>query len=157
MSCVCSWMEEVVSFEGAFHKLDNVNINPLPAQKPIPIWIGAGRTENPVPPDAVLARIGRKADGWCPLFRIADGAETLDLAAQQAISKVNSAAIVAGRNSKSVELELGLYPDGKDRNNVLDEIAALHGLGANHIHVRFAGKTGAEQTDSLKRFMDLIS
>jgi alkanesulfonate monooxygenase SsuD/methylene tetrahydromethanopterin reductase-like flavin-dependent oxidoreductase (luciferase family) len=86
------WCQESVSFEGAFHKLDHVNINPLPLQRPIPIWIGAGRTENPVPPDAVLNRIGRKGDGWCPLFRIQDDAETLDATAREAIEKVNVAA-----------------------------------------------------------------
>jgi hypothetical protein len=110
-----------------------------------------------VPPDAVLNRIGRKGDGWCPLFRIQDDAETLDAAAREAIAKVNVAAAAAGRDPKAIELELGLYPDGKSRTKVLEEVAALHELGANHIHVRFIGKTASEQTDSLKRFMDLVS
>lgn len=151
------WTQEVVEFKGDFHDLRHVNINPLPVQKPIPIWIGAGRTENPVPPDNVLARIGRKGDGWCPLFRIAEGDETLDAAAQEAIAKVNAAASEAGRDPKSVEMELGLFPDGKSREQVQAEIAALHELGANHIHVRFSGKTAAEQIASLKRFRDLIA
>jgi len=151
------WTQEVVSFEGDFHKLDHVNINPLPVQRPIPIWIGAGRTENPVPPDVVLTRIGRKGDGWCPLFRIPEGAETLDAPAQEAIAKVNAAAAEAGRDPASVELELGLFPDGKSRAQVLDQIAALHALGARHLHVRFSGKTAAEQIASLKRFRDLIA
>lgn len=150
------WTKEVVKFEGAFHKLDWVNVNPLPVQQPIPIWIGAGRTENPVPPDNVLARIGRKGDGWCPLFRIPDGAETLDAAAREAIGKVNAAAAEAGRDPRAIALELGLFPDGKTRSRIHDEIAALHALGADHLHVRFTGKTAREQIDSLRRFMDLV-
>lgn len=150
------WTQEVVNFEGAFHKLDWVNVNPLPVQQPIPIWIGAGRTEAPVPVDAVLNRIGRKGDGWCPLFRIPDGEETLDPPAQEAIAKVNAAAVEAGRDPKSIALELGLYPDGKSRSQVHDEIAALHALGSEHIHVRFAGKTAKEQIDSLHRFMEIV-
>ena len=151
------WTEEVVSFKGDFHDLDHVNINPLPIQKPIPIWIGAGRTENPVPPDVVLNRIGRMGDGWCPLFQIPAGAETLDTAAQEAIAKVNAAAAAAGRDPKSVALELGLYPDGKPRNQVQDEIAALNALGAEHIHVRFSAKTAEGQIDGLKQFMELVA
>lgn len=151
------WTQEVVEFKGDFHDLRHVNICPLPVQKPIPIWIGAGRTENPVPPDNVLTRIGRKGDGWCPLFRIPDGSETLDAAAQEAIAKVNAAAAEAGRDPAGIDMELGLFPDGKSREQILAEIAALHQLGSNHIHVRFSGKTAAEQTASLKRFRDLIA
>lgn len=151
------WTQEVVKFKGDFHDLDYVNINPLPIQKPIPIWIGAGRTENPVPPDVVLNRIGRIGDGWCPLFRIPEGSETLDAAAQEAIAKVNAAAREAGRDPRTIDLELGLYPDGKGRNQVQDEIAALNALGSNHIHVRFTAKTAQGQIDSLKAFMELVA
>ena len=151
------WTQEVVSFKGDFHTLDYVNINPLPIQQPIPIWIGAGRTEAPVPPDNVLKRIGRLSDGWCPLFRIAEGSETLDAAAREAIDKVNAAAKEAGRDPASIDLELGLFPSGQERSRVIDEIAALNALGSNHIHVRFDGKSAREQIDSLKRFMDLVA
>jgi len=149
------WTQEVVSFKGEFHELDFVNVFPLPVQQPIPIWIGAGRTENPVPPDVVLRRIGKKGDGWCPLFRIPDGAETLDAAAREAIDKVNAFAKEAGRPAPA--LELGLYPDGKDRNQVLDEIAALHALGSDHMHVRFDAKTTQDQIDHLSWFKELIA
>lgn len=151
------WTEEIVKFKGDFHDLDHVNINPLPIQKPIPIWIGAGRTENPVPPDVVLNRIGRIGDGWCPLFRLQDGAAALDAPAREAIAKVNEAARAAGRDPSALALELGLYPDGKSRAQVQDEIAALHAEGANHIHVRFSGKTAREQIDSLKWFRELVA
>ena len=151
------WTQEVVHFEGDFHKLEHVNVNPLPVQQPIPIWIGAGRTENPVPPDKVLERIGRKGDGWCPLFRIPEGGTTLPEDQVEAIAKVGAAAEAVGRDPSKVDLELGLFPDGKSRQQVGDEIAALHAHGCNHIHVRFSGKTAAEQIDSLKSFRDLIA
>lgn len=146
-----------VKFEGDFHKLDHVNINPLPVQQPIPIWIGAGRTENPVPPDKVLNRIGRKGDGWCPLFRIPDGMTTLDDAAQEAIAKVGAAAAEAGRDPSTIELELGLFPDGKSAQQIKDEIAGLHALGCDHIHVRFTAPDARGQIDSLGWFMDQIA
>ncbi|GIT53516.1 MAG: hypothetical protein Ct9H300mP16_06760 [Pseudomonadota bacterium] len=35
------WTEELVTFKGRFHDFHEVNITPLPVQRPIPIWFGA--------------------------------------------------------------------------------------------------------------------
>ncbi len=55
------WTEQLVDFDGEFHHLRGVGINPLPAH-PIPIYIGSGAAE------PVLRRVARKADGWMPLL-----------------------------------------------------------------------------------------
>jgi len=55
------WSQPTVDFEGRFHHLDGVGINPLPTHK-IPLMIGSGAS------DAVLRRVVRKADGWMPLL-----------------------------------------------------------------------------------------
>ncbi|HEX3947000.1 MAG TPA: TIGR03619 family F420-dependent LLM class oxidoreductase, partial [Acidimicrobiales bacterium] len=34
------WTEELVDYQGTYHRLDDVGINPLPVQRPIPVWIG---------------------------------------------------------------------------------------------------------------------
>ena len=52
------WTQDVVHFKGEFHDLDGVGINPLPVQRPIPIWIGGWK-------DTVLRRAARMADGLC--------------------------------------------------------------------------------------------
>jgi hypothetical protein len=36
------WTREVVTFEGRWHKITDAGLNPLPVQRPIPIWIGGG-------------------------------------------------------------------------------------------------------------------
>ena len=53
------WTQERVSYDGQFLKLNDVGINPKPAQASLPIWIG-GRTQ------AALRRTGRLGDGWLP-------------------------------------------------------------------------------------------
>ena len=53
------WTQDVVTFEGRWHHIDAAGINPLPVQRPIPIWIGGGA-------DAVLSRMARIGDGWFP-------------------------------------------------------------------------------------------
>src|SRR6266511_1030020 len=35
------WTEPVVNFKGSYHHLDRAGINPLPVQRPIPVWMGA--------------------------------------------------------------------------------------------------------------------
>jgi hypothetical protein len=62
------WTQEVVDFKGQWHQINHAGLNPLPVQRPIPIWIGAGRSARPIPPEAALRRIGRLADGWFPMF-----------------------------------------------------------------------------------------
>ena len=38
------WTHDVVNFHGKWHDITAAGINPLPTQRPIPIWIGARRT-----------------------------------------------------------------------------------------------------------------
>ncbi|MFN8556944.1 MAG: TIGR03619 family F420-dependent LLM class oxidoreductase [Dehalococcoidia bacterium] len=56
------WTEPLVSFEGRWHHLDRVGINPLPPQRAIPLWIGDGAGEQ------ALRRVARLAGGWMPLL-----------------------------------------------------------------------------------------
>jgi len=53
------WMEKTVSFEGKYHKLQDVGILPHPVQRPsIPVWVTADRSE------IAFKRVARLADGW---------------------------------------------------------------------------------------------
>ena len=60
-SCAQLWTEPIIRYEGRFHHLDGVGINPLPTRR-IPIYIGTGGS------DAALRRVVRTADGWMPLL-----------------------------------------------------------------------------------------
>jgi len=55
------WTEPLVDFDGEFHRLRGVGINPLPTRT-IPLYVGSGAAE------PVLRRVARKADGWLPLL-----------------------------------------------------------------------------------------
>lgn len=68
------WVEPLVTFQGRWDTVPDAGINPLPVQRPIPIWFG-GRVE------AALRRAARLGDGWISNFAsLADarpGLETL--------------------------------------------------------------------------------
>jgi probable F420-dependent oxidoreductase len=55
------WSGDVVTFEGQFHNLKEVNIMPPPVQRPIPVWFGGSS-------DAVVKRAARIGDGWMPIM-----------------------------------------------------------------------------------------
>ncbi len=59
------WTQEVVDFKGRWHSVDGAGINPLPLQRPIPIWMGGGwdRQKRAITEPA-LRRIAKIADGW---------------------------------------------------------------------------------------------
>jgi probable F420-dependent oxidoreductase len=53
------WSQPEVTYSSDYHNIDDAGINPLPVQRPIPIWLG---TSNP----RLLDRVARIADGWMP-------------------------------------------------------------------------------------------
>ena len=56
------WTQDRVSFQGRHFQLEDVALNPPPAQQPHPpIWV-AGRR------DAAMRRAARYGDGWLPYF-----------------------------------------------------------------------------------------
>ena len=66
------WTQEVVTYSGRWHTISHAGLNPQPVQRPIPIWIGSGAPQTPMPPEAGMRRIARLADGWFPLFDLHD-------------------------------------------------------------------------------------
>jgi probable F420-dependent oxidoreductase len=56
------WTQERVSYQGRHFQMEDVSINPRPAQQPHPpVWV-AGRR------DAAMRRAARYGDGWLPYF-----------------------------------------------------------------------------------------
>lgn len=146
------WTQEVVNFAGTWHTLRHVNVNPLPVQRPIPIWMGAGRQAQPVPPPKVVERIGKFADGFMPLFRIDEDTGRLGEDALASLAEIRRIGTAAGRDMNRFQLELSLYPHGKSESRVLEEIAYLDSVGATHVHARFPDRSLEEQLEFLRDF-----
>lgn len=53
------WTQKSVDFIGRYHRISGLALNPLPVQRPIPLWM-AGYA------DSALRRVARLADGWFP-------------------------------------------------------------------------------------------
>ena len=139
------WTREVVTFEGRWDTVTASGINPLPVQRPIPIWMG-GRA------DAVLRRVGRLSDGWIPT--LPPDHETAEL-----WERIKDHARQAGRDAAAIGLEGGV----RARQGTLDDWVATTkawgGMGASHVSMNTmgAGLTSVKQhVDVLRRFHEAM-
>ena len=140
------WTEEVISFDGRYHKVSHAGINPLPVQRPIPIWFGGGA-------DRVMRRIGRMADGWFPQFQP-------DSQGQEQLAKMREYARAAGRDPGDIGIEGRVSVASGSPDDWAKSAAAWDELGASHLSVNTmrAGLSGPDQhIDAIRRFKEAVS
>ena len=134
------WTNELVDFDGKYHSLSQVGINPLPVQRPIPIWMGAMA-------DAAVQRAARIADGWFPQFGPnADG--------EAAIARFRGLIRDAGRNPDDVGIEgrIGLGRGSDEERGSL--LQSWKQLGASHVSFNTMGAGLASPQDHIDAISD---
>jgi probable F420-dependent oxidoreductase len=139
------WTQPVVDFRGEFHRISHAGLNPMPIQRPIPIWFGVGGRERAVPPEAALRRVARLADGWSPNL-------PPDAAGQAIVARVHDYAREAGRDPSGLPLEGRIRLAGDDTER---QVEAWSALGATSVigEARGAGlKFPDGHLDALRRF-----
>ncbi len=95
------WTHETVTFDGRWHQVNASGLNPLPVQRPIPLWIG-GEAES------VLRRTGEIADGW--IVALPASVPATPEAVAGPWTKVRDYALAAGRDPSSIGLQAGVGP-----------------------------------------------
>lgn len=118
------WTQDRVDFEGRWEQVSGLALNPLPVQRPIPIWYGANR----YPKAQVLDRIARLADGWfaiCPL-------ERFEKLRQALLLRVAA----AGRAPHAVGIEAQMDFPASAPDAWLSELDGWRRLGVERIAVR---------------------
>jgi probable F420-dependent oxidoreductase len=146
------WTQEVVDFKGQWHQINHAGLNPMPVQRPIPIWIGAGRSARPIPPEAALRRIGRLADGWFPMF--SPGEEE-----RQAIDRMQGYAQETGRDPADIGIEGRVTVAGRTPQDWLAQVKAWEELGATHLSAGTGGgalKSPQEHINALRQFKEAM-
>ncbi|HEX7229969.1 MAG TPA: LLM class F420-dependent oxidoreductase [Candidatus Binatia bacterium] len=112
------WTKPLVTFKGRWHTVTDAGINPLPVQRPIPIWFG-GTDER------ALRRLARLGDGWFPLMNPDDKCRA-------AIEKVRSYAREAGRDPGKIGIEGRISHGSGSEEAWRKELQAWQSLGATH-------------------------
>ncbi len=96
------WSDEVISFTGNWHTIDNAGIQPLPRQRPIPIWIGASA-------EPAIRRAARMADGFFPNARTIEDHRTQLATLRDELDRVGRA-----QESFGLEPRITLAEGGRD-------------------------------------------
>jgi probable F420-dependent oxidoreductase len=115
------WTEPVVNFDGRWERITDAGINPLPVQRPIPLWLG-GYVE------ATLRRVGQLGDGWFPWREPND-------TMRAAIDRIRRYAVEAGRDPDRIGLEPQLTLAQKNQDEWSPFVDGWRRLGASHLCV----------------------
>ena len=119
------WTQDLVTFEGQWHRITDAGVNPLPVQRPIPIWMG-GYVE------PVLRRIGRTADGWVMVGR--PGPDV-----KNQVEQVRNYAREAGRDPSAIGVQGGVRFSGGGPDEWRQDVQTWQSIGATHVAVGTRG------------------
>jgi probable F420-dependent oxidoreductase len=139
------WTDEVVSYEGKYHRIDEAGINPLSVQRPIPVWMGARA-------DVGLRRTARVADGWFPLGPPDDRM-------REAVERFRGYVEEAGRAPESVGMEARVDVGRAPQEEWIAQTEAWRSLGATHISVNTmnAGlRSPQEHVETIQRYKEAL-
>ena len=133
------WTRELVTYEGRWHKITDAGLNPLPLQRPIPLWFGGTS-------DTVMRRLARIGDGWFPQGFGPDelGRENLE--------KLRAYIREAGKAPSEIGVEPRISVSHGDPDAWAEEASAWKKLGATHLSVNTMGAGFS----SLQNHIDVI-
>jgi probable F420-dependent oxidoreductase len=138
------WTQPLVTLKGRWHNIPDAGINPLPVQRPIPIWFGG--TD-----DRVLSRMARLGDGWMLNIR------TLEQVRQK-IDQLYQYLEETGREKASFGLDLRLNLSLVAPDGWIGFIDDCRALGATHLTVNTMGSgydTPSAHLEALKQFAEV--
>jgi len=115
------WTKELVTFDGRWHTIQDAGLNPMPVQRPIPLWFGGHA-------DPVLRRIAVMGDGWLPNYRSPGDAA-------QALDQLGAYLTEAGRTMDDIGIEPRLRYENGDQKTWYDLAQSWTAASATHLTV----------------------
>ncbi len=138
------WTEPLVTVDGRWHRIDDAGLNPMPLQRPIPIWFG-GRDQR------MLRRAARMGDGWIPNYRSAEEARS-------ALEAVRGYLEAEGRPVEGFGIDARLSYGEGDPKTLAADIEAWRSLGATDISLntmRAGLNTPEAHLEAIRRFAEV--
>jgi probable F420-dependent oxidoreductase len=120
------WQDAVVTFNGRYHTITAAGINPLPVQRPIPIWMG-GFSE------PALKRIARLADGFFP------GTVPPESGWDVTLERMRAWRQAAGRDPADLGIEARIQAGTGSTDDWRRQAQEWQSLGATHLSVLTMG------------------
>jgi probable F420-dependent oxidoreductase len=139
------WTEELVTFNGRWHSIPDAGLNPLPVQRPIPIWFGGSA-------EPALKRAANLADGWMPGHRTA-------VDARPALNQLAVYLAQAGRPPETFGIEARLHYGDSDPEVWLKIIQGWEAAGATYLGLNTMGvgfRSPAEHLAAVQKFARVV-
>ncbi|HEY6397708.1 MAG TPA: LLM class F420-dependent oxidoreductase [Solirubrobacteraceae bacterium] len=118
------WAEELVTYDGRWHRVTDAGLNPLPVRRSIPLWMGGSA-------EVALRRVARIADGWMVNMRLGPQLEAT-------LATVRGLVREAGRDPATFGIAGRVAWKG-DAGAVVRDLARFEELGATHASVNTMG------------------
>jgi probable F420-dependent oxidoreductase len=119
------WTEPVLTFEGKDHKITAAGINPLPVQRPIPIWIGGSAEQ-------ALKRAAEVADGFMTQRPLEGGWPVT-------LQKMRQWRAAAGKDPASLGIDARVNLGGGTPDEWRTQVENWRQLGATHVTLNTMG------------------
>ncbi len=118
------WSDELVDFQGQWHQMRDMGMNPRPARRSIPIWFGAMA-------DIAIRRAARIGDGWLMSPRTKP-----DDVMRRKIEIFHETAQAAGRNLDELGIDATVFAEDRGPDEWLAEAEAWRAMGATSVTFR---------------------
>ena len=137
------WEKPNPSFEGKYTEFPQIQFEPKPAQRRVPIWIGGNS-------DAALRRVAELGDGWTPTGLDADQlADRIGLLREEAAKRQRPMEeIVLSHNSR--------FSGASDTMRMKGDLETYQNLGISHFCPDFAYQTTDELLAQMRIFTEEI-
>jgi len=140
------WTQPLVEFEGRWDNIPDAGVNPLPVQRPIPIWIGGWA-------EPVLKRVAKLSDGWMPMVKNIQEAHVI-------LKKIDRYLAQAGRTRDDIGIEARIsYADGNPESWI-KSLKDWASLGATHVSINTMNcgfNTPGEHLDAVRKFASITT
>ncbi|MBN1312315.1 MAG: LLM class F420-dependent oxidoreductase [Anaerolineae bacterium] len=139
------WTKPLVAFEGQWHTILDAGVNPLPVQRPIPIWFGGSA-------DEALRRMARIGDGWMTNTPTAEEA-------RPALEKLARYLQEAGRSRAGFGLEPRLKYGSGNPDEWATRMRDWEAAGATHMSVNTMGcgfTSAGEHIEAIRKFAEAV-
>ena len=146
------WTDESVDYAGTWNRVTHAGINPLPQQRPIPIWFGGSS-------EPMLRRIASLGDGWFPHstpapFRFGDGSGPAK------VKQVHGYMREVGRDPSELGIDGHIdAPRDLPPSQWADEVPKWESLGAGYVSLntmRCGYTSPSQHIEAIRRFKEAL-
>ena len=115
------WTDPSVTFNGKYHRVTGAGINPLPVQRPIPVWIGASA-------EPAIKRAAELADGDFPQRPLEGGWPA-------PLDKIRGWLSAAGRDVSRFGIDARVQAGSGSPDHWRNQAEQWRALGATHLSI----------------------